>query len=218
MVRIVLIALVLLGCATATGRDTPPSGDVRVVDGDTLHLGGTRIRLHGIDAPEAGQTCGGERVARWDCGAGATAALKQLVAGGVGCTPRDRDRYGRIVAVCRSGGRDIGAEMVAAGWAVAYRRYATDYVIQEENARRSGAGLWRGTFIRPAEHRRGARQAEAPPDAACRIKGNISEHGRIYHAVGTRWYRLTRISREKGERWFCSEARARAAGWRAAGS
>jgi len=51
----------------------------------------------------------------------------------------------------------------------------------------------------------------------CRIKGNISTGGeRIYHVPGQRYYGATRIDVLKGERWFCSEAEARAAGWRRA--
>jgi hypothetical protein len=50
--------------------------------------------------------------------------------------------------------------------------------------------------------------------ADCRIKGNISENGRIYHVPGQRYYTATRINRLRGERWFCSEAEARSAGWR----
>lgn len=56
-------------------------------------------------------------------------------------------------------------------------------------------------------------------DPACRIKGNISYNGgeRIYHVPGQHYYSRTRISYIKGERWFCSEADAQAAGWRRAG-
>ncbi|WP_435372982.1 sunset domain-containing protein [Aquisalimonas lutea] len=51
----------------------------------------------------------------------------------------------------------------------------------------------------------------------CRIKGNISMNGeRIYHVPGSEWYDETQIDRLKGERWFCSEDEARAAGWRRA--
>lgn len=51
---------------------------------------------------------------------------------------------------------------------------------------------------------------------ACNIKGNVSTRGeRIYHVPGQRYYDDTRISASHGERWFCSEAEARAAGWRA---
>ncbi|WDR07570.1 hypothetical protein PSQ90_14990 [Devosia rhodophyticola] len=50
---------------------------------------------------------------------------------------------------------------------------------------------------------------------ACNIKGNVSTRGeRIYHVPGQRYYNQTRISASHGERWFCSEAEARAAGWR----
>jgi hypothetical protein len=49
----------------------------------------------------------------------------------------------------------------------------------------------------------------------CLIKGNISDKGeRIYHVPGGRYYDATVIELSKGERWFCSEAEARAAGWR----
>jgi len=51
----------------------------------------------------------------------------------------------------------------------------------------------------------------------CRIKGNISLDGdRIYHLPSDEWYDETRITRSKGERWFCSEDEAQAAGWRRA--
>lgn len=53
------------------------------------------------------------------------------------------------------------------------------------------------------------------PAATCRIKGNISESGRIYHVPGSEWYDRTQINTSRGERWFCSEAEAKAAGWRA---
>lgn len=53
--------------------------------------------------------------------------------------------------------------------------------------------------------------------SGCVIKGNISSSGeRIYHVPGGRSYSVTKITLSKGERWFCSEAEARAAGWRAA--
>ncbi|GES43110.1 hypothetical protein RsS62_23620 [Rhizobium dioscoreae] len=56
-------------------------------------------------------------------------------------------------------------------------------------------------------------------DPACTIKGNISYNGgqKIYHMPGQEYYAETVITYSKGERWFCSEADARAAGWRKAG-
>ena len=52
----------------------------------------------------------------------------------------------------------------------------------------------------------------------CTIKGNISQNTgeRIYHVPGQEYYDETRIRTEFGERWFCSEAEARKAGWRRA--
>jgi len=49
----------------------------------------------------------------------------------------------------------------------------------------------------------------------CRIKGNIGASGKVYHLPGTPSYEKTRIDETKGERWFCTEEEARAAGWRA---
>jgi len=56
--------------------------------------------------------------------------------------------------------------------------------------------------------------ADAPKTGDCRIKGNISSNGKIYHRPGSPAYEKTRIDESKGERWFCSEEEARAAGWR----
>lgn len=58
----------------------------------------------------------------------------------------------------------------------------------------------------------------APAMADCNIKGNISLNTgeRIYHVRGQEYYTATIITPSKGERWFCSEDEARAAGWRKA--
>ena len=80
-------------------------------------------------------------------------------------------------------------------------------------------GVWRGEFVEPSRWRRGERldAAAASGPGDCRIKGNISRKGtRIYHVPGGAFYARTRIDTSKGERWFCTEAQARAAGWRRA--
>jgi hypothetical protein len=56
---------------------------------------------------------------------------------------------------------------------------------------------------------------DPPTTTNCRIKGNISQSGRIYHIPGSAWYDRTEIDESKGERWFCTEEEARTAGWRA---
>lgn len=194
-------------------------GRASVIDGDTLEIHGTRIRLHGIDAPESDQLCSvGRKKSR--CGQKSALALADKIGSRtVSCDPRDVDRYNRVVAVCSAGGEDLNAWMVASGWAIAYRYYSTDYIQQEEKASASKLGIWQGDFVPPWEWRQGERLAgnevqQQPKN--CVIKGNISINTgeRIYHVPGGYYYDRTKITTSKGERWFCSEAEARAAGWR----
>ncbi|TMV92677.1 thermonuclease family protein [Thioclava sp. BHET1] len=192
-------------------------GVPRVVDGDTLVLQNTRVRLFGIDAPEARQTCKRASGQVWACGKAATLQLQKLASHGVRCTGTEADRYGRLIAVCRADGRDINAQMVARGAAFAYRKYSRDYVGQEAQAKRAALGIWQGAADRPADVRAQGRSGDPPPKLGCAIKGNISARGHLYHLPGTRSYAATRINPKRGERWFCSEAAARAAGWRRAG-
>jgi hypothetical protein len=122
------------------------------------------------------------------------------------------DRYGRVVAVCKIGGIDLNAEMVRAGFALAFRKYSLDYVEDEDDARQAKRGLWSGQFDPPWVWRA---HGEPPPDPSCPIKGNIGKGGkRLYHVPGDHNYSRAKIDPNKGERWFCSEAEAEAAGWR----
>ncbi len=214
---LVLAALALPALAPPVAAETF-SGRVRVIDGDSLAVGGRPVRLHGIDAPEAGQSCIGADGRDWPCGAWATRQLGALADGRQAvCEELDTDRYGRSVARCRVGGQDLGRALVRAGAATAYRRYSDAYVWDETEARRAARGVWQGTMLPPEAHR-AATRAEIPeaPLAGCAIKGNISAAGQIYHLPGQTGYRRTRINEARGERWFCSEAEARAAGWRRA--
>lgn len=186
--------------------------EVRVIDGDTLDMDGTIYRLNGIDAPEHGQTCGG-----WACGKASTETLVELVKGrDIACDPVSRDGYGRIVATCYADGADIGAQLIDKGLAWAFVKYSDTYARREAAARRNARGIWTGRFTPPWEYREDRwRKATAAAPRGCPIKGNISRNGHIYHAPWSPWYSRTRISPSKGERWFCSEAEAIAAGWRA---
>ena len=204
------------------------AGRARVIDGDTIEVASARIRLFGVDAPESAQRCLAGS-SRWSCGEQATRALAGRIDGrSVACEERDRDRYGRIVAVCRHSGQDVNAWLVREGWAIAYRRYSTAYLDEEASARRAKRGVWRGEFVPPWDWRRGERLTVVTPDTprvsggergGCKIKGNISHNSgkRIYHMPGDRDYERTRISSSRGEKYFCTEAEARAAGWRRAG-
>ena len=187
------------------------------VDGDTLTVAGQKVRLFGVDAPEMDQMCDSKGKI-WACGEMARDMLADLVAAGrLSCDVVDTDRYGRAVAVCALGDRDVGAQMVRQGGAIAYRRYSERYVNAENAARRDGLGIWTSVMLSPEEYRHAGDTPEAVPVADCAIKGNIGASGKhIYHLPGQADYAATRINTGKGERWFCSEAEARAAGFRRA--
>lgn len=191
------------------------AGQARVIDGDTLDIGGERVRLHGIDAPEMRQICAAPN-GDWPCGEWAREELVRLIGGAaLSCTGVERDRYDRLVAACHAGGQDLGAALVERGAAVAYRRYSHAYTGQEDRARR---GLWaqgEAALVQPAQWRQTQAPAQTAPED-CAIKGNVSSNGRIYHLPGQRDYARTRIDTSRGERWFCTEEEARAAGWRRA--
>jgi endonuclease YncB( thermonuclease family) len=72
----------------------------------------------------------------------------------VTCERTDTDRYGRVVALCRVFGEDLGAWMVGLGWALAYRAFSTRYVPAEDLARSRGLGMWAGRFTPPSEWRK----------------------------------------------------------------
>jgi endonuclease YncB( thermonuclease family) len=191
------------------------SGTARVVDGDTLVIGGEHVRLSGIDAPELDQTCRRDGQ-NWACGDWARADLKQRLNGRtVACDGVDRDRYGRLLAICNLDGADIGRTLVRDGVAFAYRRYSADYIPEERIAASERRGLWAGTAQAPEIFRHSGNET-APSAPRCAIKGNISASGRIFHRPGQREYDETRIDTTRGERWFCSVAEAEDAGWRAA--
>ena len=132
------------------------TGKPRVVDGDTIHIGKTKIRLHGIDAPEMKQTCKTSKGKEQKCGVLAKQALERLVRGQeVTCKGDTRDRYKRLIAVCYVGTLNINEQMVVDGWALAYHRYSTDYVRAETLAKSRREGMWGGEFEVPWEWRRG---------------------------------------------------------------
>lgn len=221
-----IFAALALGAETACVPQERVSGRAQITDGDSFEIGSTSIRLFGIDAPEGLQSC--TRDGRdWACGNEAARTLRGLTGDRtVTCTQRDVDDYGRIVAVCRSGGVDLAAEMARAGFATAYRRYSSDYVDEEADARAARRGIWSGEFMPPEAYRRDEaparrRNSDVSGPAqqgrdGCAIKGNINGEGeRIYHVPRSATYDDTAIDEGRGERWFCTEAQARAAGWRA---
>ncbi len=204
-------------------------GPAEVIDGDSLKVAGSEIRLFGVDAPELTQSCYSNEV-EIPCGAMAKDVLAGLIGGAVlTCQKRGTDPFGRIVATCQTSGLDVGDALVRSGWAFAFRRYGDDYVLAEMRARAAGAGVWQWDFRTPEDYR-ASRQAalqspaledtarsatRTPPqrrDGQCLIKGNHSRRGDwIYHLPGMPYYEATRA-----EAYFCTEAEAQAAGYRRA--
>lgn len=192
------------------------TGQASIIDGDTIEINNVRIRFHGIDAPESEQSCTvlGKT---YPCGQQASEALTNIIGSHpVSCKQKDRDRYNRVVAVCHAAGHNLNGWMTGQGWALAYRRYAKDYVAHERSASAGKRGIWQGEFVAPWDWRRGQRLTPLndPKPTKCTIKGNISRNGRIYHVPGGKYYERTKINQSKGEQYFCTEAEAAAAGWR----
>lgn len=210
----------------AQAADKRITGTIQVIDGDTFDVGGTRVRLFGIDAPEGDQTCTDARGDELRCGSFVTTQVRDAYRGKQAvCKQVDKDRYGRSVARCVVGNVDVGQSLVASGLAFAFAEYSRNYIAVEKAAIRAGRGIHAYTMVRPSAFRAQKRASQTaavktPAQAGqngCTIKGNISAKGvRIFHVAGQRDYQRTSIRTDKGERWFCSASEARAAGWRAA--
>jgi endonuclease YncB( thermonuclease family) len=146
-------------------------GQASVVDGDTLEIHGTRIRLWGIDAPESSQLCRGEDSLQYRCGTEAANALAAFIAARpVNCSPINLDRYGRTVATCSVGGADLGEWLVQNGLALDWPEYSKkQYDAVQRGAER---GIWKGSYVEPWLYRvcirAGGRPAECSDDANAR--------------------------------------------------
>lgn len=223
--RVLSLASVLLGLGLASPAvaDERHAGLARLIDGDTIEIDEQRIRLNGIDTPEPAQRCTGSNGKSYRCGKRATDALNQLIRGRpVVCIGNARDGYDRLIAECSvdagsAGPLSLNREMVRLGWAVAFEKFTDVYLPEQLEAAKEARGIWRGPFQLPHEFRaeRWKITQQKSPDG-CPIKGNINAKGvRIYHTPWSQYYPRTKIDLSKGERWFCDEAEAIKAGWRA---
>lgn len=152
-----IIFCVILSLATNCLAKRSPA--LKIIDGDSLVLNSTEIRLEGIDAPEYKQVCYDKNKQAYRCGIKAYEFLQDFVKGKkVTCQKISIDRYKRQVSFCYANGVDINQTMVQNGWAVAYDHYDDKYVKDESLARKNKAGIWQGKFMHPeiwrALHRR----------------------------------------------------------------
>jgi endonuclease YncB( thermonuclease family) len=161
-----LIAALLATTGPALAVDL--TGRASVIDGDTIEIHDTPIRLWGIDAPESTQLCRGEDSLQYRCGAKVANDLEAFIAGRpVSCTPISLDQYGRTVATCSAGNADLGQWLALA---LDWPNYSHGiYEKVQREAEHAGRGMWSGSYVEPwlyrACIRAGGRPAGCSDDA-----------------------------------------------------
>ena len=138
-------------------------GPAQVIDGETLRVGAHQISLFGIAAPEADATCSDAQDQPYPCGRAAALALAARIGNApIACEPHGDGADGTGSALCRVGDADLGAWMVAQGFAVPDRAATLDYTKAAERAWARRQGLWSGVFQDLTERR--TRKPTAVPD------------------------------------------------------
>ena len=130
------------------------SQNIKIIDGDTIHLNGQKIRFTGIDSPELDQTCikNGEKK---PCGVLAKDILiKKIGNNSVECIIEGKDRYKRILAECFVNNESLSAYLVRSGYAFAYRKYSQKFVVDEDYAKINEIGIWSMKFEYPWDYRK----------------------------------------------------------------
>ncbi len=197
---------------------------VNVVDGDTIDVlvdgQEYRIRYIGVDTPE---TVDPRRPV--ECfGREASERNLHLVEGQTVGLERDvseTDRFGRLLRYVWLNGEMVNAQLVEDGYATASAfppdvRHAELLASLQAEAMQAGIGLWGPACATPEPPAAGGGPCEYSGTEEPVIKGNISLNTaeKIYHLPAGEFYDQTVIDEAKGERWFCTEADALAAGWR----
>jgi len=200
----------------------------RVIDGDTIEIeGGQKIRYIGIDTPETVDP----RKPVQCFGTEANNRNKQLVEGKRVRLEKDVsevDKYGRLLRYVYVDDIFVNLVLVQEGFAYSYTyppdvKYQNQFIEAERIAREQNNGLWGSCPVSTPTPTPTQTQTITSPTpltqspANCTIKGNISSSGeKIYHVIGCGSYNVTKIDEARGERWFCAEEEAVAAGWRKA--
>ena len=127
------------------------TGKASVVDGDTIEIGGARIRLWGIDAPESNQICRTKNGIQYPCGAKVTHELAAFISVRlVDCVPVSLDQYGQTFATCSDDGVDLGGWLVRNGFALDWPQYSkAKYDSAQREADHAGRGIWEGNYVAP---------------------------------------------------------------------
>jgi endonuclease YncB( thermonuclease family) len=215
-IRIVIGAITLSTLLSSHALAVEVKGRAEIVDGDTLEIGDVIVRLYGIDAAETGQRCIDKSRKIIRPGELAAERIMTLAADSISCSGTEYDDYGRLIGVCStSDGVVLNETLVSEGLAWAFVKFSDEYVAQERQAKSAHLGVWALACEEPwvFRHKRWEVTKQKAPNG-CPIKGNISNNGHIYHTPWSRHYANTKVTESKGERWFCSEGEALAAGFR----
>ena len=125
------------------------SYEIKIIDGDTIHLNGKKIRFSGIDTPELKQTCKKNDKIIY-CGINAKKLLIDKIADQkVNCIEEGRDQYKRTLAECFVNNLSLSSYLVKKGYAFAYRKYSKKFIKDEEFAETNKLGLWKSKFEYP---------------------------------------------------------------------
>jgi endonuclease YncB( thermonuclease family) len=130
------------------------SQTIKIVDGDTIHLNGEKIRFTGIDTPELKQTCLKDDV-KYLCGVTAKQILIDKIGNdNVECISEGIDQYKRKLAECFVNNESLSSYLVRSGYAFAYRRYSKKFIADEDFARINKIGIWSMEFDYPWDYRK----------------------------------------------------------------
>ena len=130
------------------------SQTIKIVDGDTIHLNGEKIRFTGIDTPELKQTCLKEG-SKNPCGVTAKKILIDRIGNNsVECKSEGKDQYKRTLAECFVNNESLSSYLVRSGYAFAYRKYSKKFIEDENYAKANKLGMWSMEFEYPWDFRK----------------------------------------------------------------
>lgn len=145
---LILVLCMVFTTCTAQEISSSPQNPIKIIDGDSLEIGGKPVRLMGIDAPEYLQKCKNAKKKKYSCGKESAKYLAKLINDSdITCKVHKKDQYDRNLCTCYIGDMDINAAMVKSGHALVYME--SPYQPEQEDAKKHKRGIWRGKFMQP---------------------------------------------------------------------
>ena len=130
------------------------SYEIKIIDGDTIHLNNEKIRFTGIDTPELKQTCNKNNEIIY-CGIQARQLLiNKIGKNKVNCVKEGKDQYKRTLAECFVNDLSLSRFLVREGYAFAYRKYSKKFIEDENFAKKNNMGMWSMKFEYPWDWRK----------------------------------------------------------------